>query len=96
MKTRYHLIPRRLTKISLTVEALAKIQGNRNLILILVAAEITRITTQGTYMAVLTCTVNLPSDAAIPTLGIDPEKFLHTLYMGSRLFVFNILIDSSS
>lgn len=78
MKTRYHFIPRRLTKISPTIEVLAKIQGNRNLIVILVAAEITRTTTLGRYMAGLTCAANLLFDAAMPTLGIDPEKFLHT------------------
>lgn len=58
------------------IEELAKIQGNRNLIVVLVAVEIVRTTTLGRHMAILMFKASLPCHVVIPTLGVDPIEIL--------------------
>lgn len=63
------------------------------MVVVLVAVEMMRTTALGRYVAVVAFKACLPSEAAIPVLGIDPREILaHFVYVW-RLFVFNILID---
>lgn len=52
------------------------------MVVILVAVEMMRTTALGRYVAVVAFKACLPSEAAIPVLGIDPREILaHFVYV---------------